>query len=91
MAAIDHVGFADKLIDSTGTVRMCAKAIIRPSVRIVALQIGERMVVHRDDELIHGGMFEIFTHKGVLFVRIAPPLRHVRLREPAPYQRQVRH
>ena len=90
VAAVDHVRLADELVDAARSARVLAQAVVRPRGRVVALQIGERPVAERDDKLVHGRVIEVSADQSQLLLRIAPPLRDVRHRQPAPNHRQVR-
>ena len=89
VAAVDHVLLADELVDAARSARVLAQAVVGPRGRVVALQIGERPVAERDDKLVHGRVIEVSADQSQLLVRIAPPLRDVRHRQPAPNHRQV--
>ena len=62
MAALDHIFFADELIDAARASRQRAKTMIGPGARIVALQIGKGPAVAFDNELIDGRMTQVFAH-----------------------------
>src|SRR4029079_16949765 len=83
MAALDHRGLTDELVDAAGTGWMHAKSRI-PGGQVVALQVGEITARRRDDELVHRRPLEITADQIKLLGLIAPPLHHMRLRQPAP-------
>jgi hypothetical protein len=89
MAAVDHVLFADELVDAARSARVLAQAVVGPRGRVVALQIRERPVAERDDKLVHGRVIEVSADQSQLLARIAPPLRDVRHRQPAPNDLKV--
>src|SRR5436190_17066510 len=89
MTPIYHVRFSDELVDASGALRMAAQSVIRPNLGIVTLQISEGSIILRHNELIHGLDLEVAADNLELFVSIAPPLHHVRFRQPALHQRQI--
>src|SRR5690348_6154253 len=52
VAAADHVGFADELIDAARSSRMQPQPVLGPSGLRIALQIREGAVVLHDNELV---------------------------------------
>src|SRR4029450_2630049 len=89
MSAIQHVSFADKLINATRTRRLWVYLAIFPTRKIVALQIGERSVAVRGDELIHSRVIEVVADELKLLFRISPPQNNVRFAEPTANERQI--
>src|SRR4029079_15177636 len=88
MAAIKQVRLADELIDAAVAARLRAEAV-GPGGKVVALQIGKWPAFTCDDELIHRRMRKVAADQLELLVRVAPPRRDVRHRQPALDQRQV--
>src|SRR4029078_11675690 len=72
VAAIEHVRFADELIDAARALGLRSQAII-PGCGIVALEIAEWPSVARHDVLMHGWFIEIAFDEIELLVRRAPP------------------
>src|SRR5436305_14968742 len=83
MAAPDHSGLADELVDAAGVGRMRAQASV-PGAQGVALEVAEWLAVKSDNELIHIGMVEVAGDQPVLIIRLPPPGHDVRRFEPAP-------
>src|SRR6202040_1669781 len=77
---LDHIFFADELIDAARAARPLAETVIGPRTRIVALQIGKGPAVVFDDVLIHGRMGQVFAYQFELLGRVAPPFGDMRLR-----------
>src|ERR1700680_562504 len=88
MTAIEHVSFANKLIEPARAVGLRAEPSI-PGAHIVTLQISEFPRICGDDELRHIRMTEIAAHELELLARVMPPLRDVRRSEPSLDRRQV--
>jgi hypothetical protein len=82
MTSIEHVGFADKLIEPAGALRLWAKAAITRA-QIVTLQIREFLRLHGYDELRHIQMTEIATHEFELLRGVVPPFQDMRCPEPS--------
>src|SRR6476620_1421569 len=78
MTPIYHARFSDELVDAPGALWVDAHYVIRPNFWIVALQISERSIIRRHNELIHGLDLEVAADNLELFATIAPPLHHVR-------------
>ena len=94
VTAIDHVLFADELIDPARAAWQSSEAVIWPRRRIVTLQIRKRILVELDNELIHRRVVQVFAqkvpaHQCELLVGVAPPLRHMRLCQPASHAWKV--
>ena len=89
MAALDHIFFADELIDAARASWQRAETMIGPGARIVALQIGKGPAVAFDNELIDGWMSQVFAYQRELLHRIAPPFDNMRRRKPSPDGRQI--
>ena len=84
MAVADHVGLADELVDAARAERLRRRSRCVQARQVVALQIGERPPVGRDDELHPcAGSLEIAADQLELLVGIAPPLGDMRRRQPA--------
>src|SRR6185437_13940205 len=88
MTAAQHIGVADKLIETACALRLRAKTVI-PDSEPVTLQIGEFTRVRADDELIHVRMGKVAGDEFELFRSIVPPLRDMWCLQPAPNHRQV--
>src|SRR5258707_824579 len=88
MAASDHIGLADELIDAARGGRLRPKTLI-PGRERIALDIGERPAVDRDDKLVHVRVIEIAAYQRILFVRISPPARYLRRLQPMADQGKV--
>src|SRR5262249_16322899 len=89
MTTIQHVCFADKLIDAPGAGGLWAQAGTIPCIGVVALQIAERPALTCNDELIHRRFMEIRTDNIELLIWVAPPPSDMWLSEPSLDQRQV--
>ena len=79
VTTVDHIGFADQLIDAAGPRGMNAQSVVRPDRRIIALNVCKRTIVRRDDELVHGADIEITADELELLACVAPPFNDVRL------------
>src|ERR1700722_7945532 len=88
VTAPDHVRYADKLVDATRVGWMRAESLI-PGAERIALDITERLIIQRDNELIHIGVIEVAAHQSILFVGLSPPAHDFRRLEPAPDRREV--
>src|SRR3982074_1351401 len=88
MTAPDHIGLADELVDAAGLGRMRAKTLV-PGAQRVALDVAERLISHRYNELIYIRMIEIAAHQRVLLARLSPPAYNFRRFEPAPDHRKI--
>src|SRR5215471_5315052 len=89
MTTIQHVWFADELVDATSAGRLSAEASTIPGPWVVTLQVGERPALTRDDELIHCRFVEIGADQIELLICATPPSDDVWFAEPSPNQRQV--
>jgi len=77
MTAAQHVGLADKLIETARALGLRAEAGI-PGAEIVTLQVGKFPRVGADDELGHVRIGKIAADELELLRRIVPPLRDMR-------------
>lgn len=87
VALVQHVGIADRLIDSPRTGRQVRERVPFPGVRIVILGIGEGVAGMFDDP--HGGAGIGERRFRILHLWRTPPLDHMRPRPPQAHQREI--
>src|SRR6185437_6691051 len=88
MSAADESRLADELIDAARVLWLRAKALV-PRRQPVTLDVGERLSLESDQELVHVGMIEVAADELILLAGIAPPAHDLRRLQPAHNQRQI--
>ena len=73
MAPSGHVGLANKGIYDLGACRQIIEVVLRPGVRLVELDVGERALMVLNDPLPHPWLIQIVLQHRKLLDRIAPP------------------
>ena len=87
MAAPEHVGFADELVQPPRSLGLRSETDV-PVADLIALQIGERPAIDADDELREIWMIEIAADE-YQRLGVVPPFGDMRLSKLTLHHRQV--
>ena len=90
VADADQLGPADRDVDAERAERLVLIGVVVLQMRVVALEIADRLAVQLDDQRLDRDAVDVLADLGELALGIVPPLRHMRLGEPAREHRQVR-
>src|SRR5215203_211588 len=89
MAAAEHGGLADELVDAARSRQEIAEMMHVPGARVIVLDVGKGSALMADDPHRHARVLEILLEQRDLPVGVAPPALDFRRFQPSARHRHV--